>query len=257
MGMTIIDGYRGIVIDSPGDYSITTDITSDGSHPAVAVNSNYVTLHLRSRLEGNGTLPGISANGAAALTILGEGGIIRDFHTAVQCVDCYSVRVINMDIFNCRAEGIAVNGEEIIIKNNNIDNIGGNPDFTYGIRIRGIDLVAMNNNVNNVWCIDPNDEAGGISFDDCRGIGTIIGNRIRANTLLKEKKQFGIWTGEMPSDKYTNAIVSTANNVIENWYIGAAVSFGKVTNNTFINCHDALERPDMDGGGNVVSPPAS
>lgn len=257
MSSSIIEGYRGIFIDGPGDYQIMTDISSDGRWPGIQLLDGVanVTLHLRSRLEGSGVRAGIRAAGAAALTIIGEGGIIRDFHNAVELVDCYRVRVINLDIFSCRAEGIAVNGDEILIKDNTIGAIGGSDEYCYGIRTRGRNLAVLNNNINDIYCIDPTDEAVGISLDSCTGMGAILGNRIRANSLKTVKKQFGIWTGELPPANNVNAVVSVAHNTIENWYIGAAISFGKATNNVFIHCHDFVERlEDMDGGGNIVLP---
>jgi len=178
MGLSVIDGYRGIYIDSSGDYEITTNIMTDGARPGIwlADGVQYVTLHLRSRIEGSGTNPGILALGGACITLLGEGGIIRNFHTAVELVDCYRTHVIGVDILEAQAEGIAVNGEDILIRDNNVRKTGGASEFCFGIRARGKDIVVTNNNVDGVACVDSHVyEACGICFDSCLGTGVIIG----------------------------------------------------------------------------------
>lgn len=203
-------GTSQAIISAPGDYTIDRDITQwDPSQPAVIVTpgTHFVTIRLRSRIEGAGgpgsINAGIHAQNSAALTIIGDGGYIDGFAYGIRCDgDCHRARIEHVVVRQAWFRGIYGYGDRVHIEANTVTSIGGatwTPNaYCMGIEWQGMAadsfgrMTILNNTVRDVSAPGLG-EAVGISLSD-KAKGSVVRGNLIWN-VTKPAKGFAIWVG--------------------------------------------------------------
>lgn len=260
MGITYYSGERA-VIDSPGDYTITQDLTQPDWNESciwVVPGTHFVTIRLRSRLEGTGgpgsINAGIQANGCAALTILNDGGSMRGFAYGVNLWDCYLARIERLFVRDAFFRGIKVEGNDSYVADCDIRCVKGatwTPNaYCFGIEVQGIGggnegrHKVLRNSVFDVAGVGTG-ESVGISVSDKGLNSTVFGNVIKNPALIA--KSYGLWVGGV-SD------VSATHNLFDSWNVAAEFSeppTGFTDDNAFRNCNSLIVDRNCDVSGGV------
>lgn len=246
----IYNGNASAVIDSPGDYTITQDLTqSNPNADCITINPgvHYVTLRLRSRLVGAGgpasNNRGIRVNGNAAVTILGDGGSIRGFTYGVEMYDANIPRISGLYVQDALFRGIKIEGRNALVEGCDIRNVTGatwTPNaFCMGIEVQGMQDDAygrpkiLRNLVESV-CGVGTGEGVGISVTDMGMDGIVVGNTMRNSSPAQHS--YGLWVGGQSN-------VLATHNAIYGWDFGAAFSSptaGFIDENAILNCNNLL-----------------
>jgi hypothetical protein len=246
--MLTYNGTSQAVIDSPGDYTIDRDLTqTNPAQSCIIINPgvHYVTIRLRSRVTGSGnpgsTNYGISANGSAMVSVLGDGGSIRGFGYGVRMDGCFKPTVQNLSVVDALFRGICITGDDVYVEGCRVQNVKGatwTPNaYCMGIEVSGMSAQGMpkiiRNTVHNIQG-SGSGESVGISITDNGTDGVIHGNVVKNPAMLD--KSWGLWIGG-------DSAVTTAGNLIDTYYFGVGSSSptrGFLDENAIINCHTLL-----------------
>jgi hypothetical protein len=233
-----------VTITSPGPHHITADYTAGANDHGVVIapNVHNVRIYLYSRLVGAGgpssVNSGIYYNGNADVAVIGMGGSIRGFQYGVRGENTNLARVRNVFVQDAYFRGIVISGQEPIIEDNDIRNIGGCTVFpnaycmgieTQGTTGNGGRAKVLRNSVEEVYGVGSG-ESVGISLSD-KSQGSVVHGNIIRNRQMRAGS-FGLWVGG-ESDP------SVAGNHFERFAYGAAFSSvptGFLDENSFRDC---------------------
>jgi hypothetical protein len=260
MPMTKI-GQGQYVIDSSGVYQMEFDETNASANvpflefvqpPGMPPLAN-ITVIMTGRVEGGPAAKdniGVVGARVAGLTLIGQGFSMRGFKTAIQLVDCNEARIEGIEIRDGWLSGIVLQGNNVILRNNIVLNLGGwsepgpNKPRSFGIDVDGQRPTLMGNVVRNVRNSNGN-EAVAISIRD-NAPHAILTSNIMANEVIPARltnggiASIGLWVGGSPNPQ-TN--VQMTHNLISTFEVGIAASSptaGVIAGNAITGCIEPI-----------------
>lgn len=282
MAVTIISGLP-YTITSPGDYRLDQDLVTTGH--GIIVKSDNVNIDLNGHTISGPTAGDTAAYGISAFdydNITIQNGSIDGFFYGVYLSDLVanvghtdefsttSHLIQNTTITNSTFRGIRIEGNDNIVQNNAISDIGGTTlyenAYAFGIEAFG-DARILNNTITEVR------GRGEANIGEGVGISLsyhVIGAEISGNTISNaspdidsnygdwpaaSRSTWGIWVG---GDDTTG--VSISNNIVENYSYGITFkrdSLGTLQDNTVTGAIAPFYLPSKsmdsgwDLGGNV------
>jgi nitrous oxidase accessory protein NosD len=202
--------FSGAVINEPGTYKLTRDLTIRGSEVAVQINASNVTLDLDGfQIMGPGTNSGIGIQISNGQTVVVKNGNITDMSIGIRVADSQNVTVTGLNI---RGRGLPppsgappetavmiVQSSGVVISHNSIFGTGlgvfVRGGMSRGNRIEGNTITASTNGILAI-CYNPTPTdtrsprydliynnlmtgyQGGIQFAASSGVNIAKGNTI-------------------------------------------------------------------------------
>ena len=251
------------VIRLPGRYRLESDLimaAADGT--AIAIDAHHVTIDFMGhalRNSAGAANSAIGIGGADLKDVTLTGGTVSGFRYGVFLRAGKRYRILNMRVEENWHWGISVEGEDCLIRDNDIINTGGSTaDAAVCIAMRafGVRQIVEGNVIRGVRRAPRNLEWVGIHFDNAPN------SRLEANIIAaaaQEPQTWGVWVNGGNWGRHGGTHVLVTRNQFVNLYAAGAfvdTAAGTCADNLLINTTESfvIGGPEVrldDRGGNV------